>query len=237
MAQNFRRRISLLPNSNYNFQNSMKKNKEIDLIEKADNDTFNKSIINKITPIKEKRLDPSLLETPIIQKDKKQRRISIYSPLSFNIDSNLKSTSISSEIKNNNNCIDNSSNIKITNFSPELSPDTDDIFINFDICHPFRKIKKIGSMRKKVENDIIFIDEKNKKYNFELFHDKNIFGKENNIINRDIKCLNTHNDDDANSDEEQIENDYQICLKQLSEGINYYSKFPNCISRNMHYNK
>ena len=233
MAQNFRRRITLLPNSFYNFQNSMKKYKEIDLSDKADNDTFNKSIINKNTPIKEKKLDPSLLETPIMEKNKKQRRISIYSPLSFNTPSNVKCTSISSEIKDNN-YVENSSNLKITNFSPELSPDIDDIFSNFNIQHSLRKIKKIGN-RKNVGKDIIFVDEKSEKYNFILFNDKNIFGENNNIIDNDIKFLNNSHDDE-NSDGEEIEKDYQLCLKQLNEGIDYFSKFPQCISRRINYN-
>ena len=234
MAKNFKRRITLLPDSYYYFQDSIKKYKEIDLSEKADNDTFNKSIINKITPTKEKKLDPSLLETPIIEKDKKLRRISIYSPLSFNTPSNLKSTSISSEIKDNKNYAENSS-ILITNFCPELSPETDDIFSNIDMQYPLRKIKKIGN-RKKAGKDIIFIDEKSEKYNFTLFNDKNIFGENNNIIDNDIKYLNnTH--DDENSDGEQIENDYQTCLKQLREGIDYFSKFPQCLSRRINYKK
>ena len=233
MAQNFRGIITQLPNSFSNFQNSMEQFKEIALSEKADNDTFNKSIINKITPTKEKKLDPSLLETPIIEKDKKLRRISIYSPLSFNTPSYLKSTSISSEIKDNNN-VEKSSNL-ITNFCPELSPEIDDIFSNCDIQHPLRKIKKIGT-RKKVGKDIIFVDEKSEKYNFTLFNDKNIFGENNNIIDNDIKYLNnTH--DDENSDGEQIENDYQTCLKQLREGIDYFSKFPQCLSRRINYKK
>ena len=233
MAKNFKRRITLLPDSYYYFKDSIKKYKEIDLSEKADNDTFNKSIINKITPTKEKKLDPSLLETPIIEKDKQLRRISIYSPLSFNTPSYLKSTSISSEIKDNNN-VEKSSNL-ITNFCPELSPEIDDIFSNCDIQHPLRKIKKIGT-RKKVGKDIIFVDEKSEKYNFTLFNDKNIFGENNNIIDNDIKYLNnTH--DDENSDGEQIENDYQTCLKQLREGIDYFSKFPQCLSRRINYKK
>jgi hypothetical protein len=233
MAKNFKRRITLLPDSYYYFKDSIKKYKEIDLSEKADNDTFNKSIIKRITPIKEKKLDPSLLETPIIEKDKKLRRISIYSPLSFNTPSYLKSTSISSEIKDNNN-VEKSSNL-ITNFCPELSPEIDDIFSNCDIQHPLRKIKKIGT-RKKVGKDIIFVDEKSEKYNFTLFNDKNIFGENNNIIDNDIKYLNnTH--DDENSDGEQIENDYQTCLKQLREGIDYFSKFPQCLSRRINYKK
>lgn len=231
MAQNFRRRITLIPNPLYNSQNSMKKFKEIDLLEKADNDTFNKSTINKITPIKEKSFDPSLLETPFIEKDKKKRRISIYSPLSFNIYSNLKSTSIFSEIKDNNNYIENSSNKKITNFSPGLFPEIDEIFTNFEIS---RKIKRIG-IKQKIENDVTFVDEKNKKYIFTLYNDKNIFGEDNNIINDDMKYLNTH--EDENSDEEQIENDHLLSIKQLNEGIDYYSKFPNCISRHTNYNK
>ena len=101
--------------------------------------------------------------------------------------------------------------------------------------YPLRKIKKIGN-RKKAGKDIIFIDEKSEKYNFTLFNDKNIFGENHNIIDNDIKYLNnTH--DDENSDGEQIENDYQMCLKQLSEGIDYFSKFPQCISRRINYKK
>ena len=214
MAQNFRGIITQLPNSFSNFQNSMEQFKEITLSEKADNDTFNKSIINKITPIKEeKKLEPSLLETPFIEKDKKQRRISIYSPLPFKIPSNIESS------------VKNSSNLKITNFNPELSPEIDDILSNFYIQHSLKKMKKIGT-RKKVGKDIIFSDEKNEKHNFTLFNDKIIFGENNNIIiDNAIKYLNNTNDDESR-DGEKIENDHQKCLKRISESKDYFSKFP-----------
>ena len=49
MAQNFKRRISLFPNSFSKFQNSIKERRD-----SADINTLNKKIINKNTPKKEK---------------------------------------------------------------------------------------------------------------------------------------------------------------------------------------
>ena len=55
MAQNYKRRISLFSDSFSKFHNSLKRINEKDLIEQADMETFNKKIINKETPKKEKK--------------------------------------------------------------------------------------------------------------------------------------------------------------------------------------
>lgn len=81
MAKNFKRRITLLPDSYYKIENSLKKFTESTLIEKADNDTFNKLNINKdiSTPKKEKTLNSSILNTPSIKKIKTKKNINIFS--------------------------------------------------------------------------------------------------------------------------------------------------------------
>ena len=229
MAQNFRRRINLFPNSFYNIQNTMTKFKEMDLVVKADNDTFNKSNINEITPIKIKKLDPSLLDSPIIEK-KKERRISIHSPLYFNEDSSLKTSPISTQENDDNHYIEKSSELKITNFSPTFSEEIEDFFPNFNTHFICKKIKKLIKSNKKSDNGIIFIDENNQRYQFELFDDQDIFGEDNDCEDEGrIINLNIH--DDENSDDEKIQHDYEICLNKLEEAIDYYSKNPNCISR------
>ena len=228
MAQNFRRRISLLPDSFQKIQNSLKKFKEIDLSEKADSDTFNKSTIDTITPIKDKKIDPYLLETPLIDK-KRLRKISIYSPLSFTENSNL----------NDNDCsyIQNLSTKKVTNFNNEILENNEDIlFINLYFSK-YGKMKKLinNENNKKAEKKIEFHDRNYKKYIFPFFDDKDIFGNDNIIKDNEMKCLNIQ--DDESSDEEQIQNDFNICLNQLDEAINYYSKYHDCISRNINKEK
>ena len=230
MTQNFRRRITLLPNSFCDIQNSMKKFKEIDLIEKADNDTFNKSIVNKITPMKKKKLNSSLLDTPIIE-EKKERRISIYSPLSFKEDSSLKYTPISTQENDDYNKIDKSSELIITNFSPTFSEEIEEFFPNFNYNFLCKKLKKLIRSNKKSENEIIFIDGNNHQYQFELFDDQDVFGEDKNYKDKEKRISNLKFQDDENSDDEKIQNDYEICIKKLEEAIDYYSKNPNCISR------
>ena len=230
MTQNFRRRITLLPNSFCDIQNSMKKFKEIDLIEKADNDTFNKSIVNKITPMKKKKLNSSLLDTPIIE-EKKERRISIYSPLSFKEDSSLKYTPISTQENDDYNKIDKSSELIITNFSPTFSEEIEEFCPTFNYNFLCKKLKKLIRSNKKSENEIIFIDGNNHQYQFELFDDQDVFGEDKNYKDKEKRISNLKFQDDENSDDEKIQNDYEICIKKLEEAIDYYSKNPNCISR------
>ena len=256
MAQNFKRRITLLPNSSNQIQNSIKKFKDIDdIAEIADNDTFNKTIIYEKTPIKEKKLNPSLLETPVIEK-KRKRKISIYSPLSFSeIYSMDENKTQSGEIffnKNIENTIDNSTRKKISNFSHQSLQESDneddiddDYEPDFNIYFPVGKRKKTENIHKKINDVIIFNDDNCNKYFFPLFNDKEIFGKANNnnykdnSDNKDIKhekfLLNIH--DDENSNNEQIQQGCNICLKQLDEAINYYSNCPKCISRNINIKK
>ena len=234
MAQNFKRRITLLPDSYHKIQNSFEKFKEIDLSEKTDLDTFNKSTMNKKTPIKDKKIDPSLLETPFIEK-KKLRKISIYSPLSFNEMSNIRDTPISTDEDKIISKISKNENIstkKVTKFNNQISENEENIPIFNSYFSVFSKRKKIiNENNKKAKKIIEFHDKDNKSYIFPLFYDKDIFEKDNNIKDNESKFLN-HNDDEI-SDEELINNDFNICLNQLNEAINYYSNYPYCISRNI----
>lgn len=238
MAQNFKRRVTLLPSSLYNIQNSIKKFKDVDIIEKADNDTFNKSIICKKTPIKEKKLDPSLLETPIMEKTR-LRRISIYSPLSFSEKTYINETPETSEDKYFYNKIknisskDKSTRKKITNFTHETfqESDDDDIF-DLNICLSFSKRKKINNNEnKKINKLIVFNDDNFDQYIFPLFNDKDIFEElKDNINNNKNKKECLHMNNDETSDEEQIQHDNNVCLKHLEEAIDFYTNCPNCIS-------
>lgn len=240
MAQNFKRRVTLLPSSLYDIQNSIKKFKDADIIEKADKNTFNKSIISKKTPIKEKKLDPSLLETPIMEKTR-LRRISIYSPLSFSERTYVNETPGTSEDKYFYNKIknisskDKSTRKKITNFTQETfqERDDDDIF-DFNICLSFSKRKKLNNNdNKKINKLIVFNDDNYDNYIFPLFNDKDIFEElKGNINSNNInkkECL--HINGDETSDEEQIQHDRNVSLKHLKEAINFYTNCPNCISR------
>lgn len=230
MAQNYKRRITLFPDSIQKIENSFKKFKDFDLSEKTDSDTFNKSTINTITPLKEKKLDPSLLDTPIIEK-KVLRKISIYSPLSFNENSNYKDSSITSEGKSFSSYRENISTKKVSNFNNIIEEINDDI-PNFKTC--FGKIKKlICENNKKAENMIEFYDKDNKLYKFPLFYDKNIFVEDNLLKDHEIK--NIH--DDESSDEEKIKNDFEICINQLDKAMHYYANYPYSTTKNVNIGK
>ena len=222
MTQNFRRRITLQTNPFYEFQKSSKKYKEIDYLEKADSDTFIKSTVNKITPTREKKINPFLLETPKIEQEK-QRRISIYFPLSFNQ---------KSDIKNNN--------YDITNVTNEVYADLDkdDGFLNFDFF-PLKKVKKTlesNKINKKTYKEIEFYDERNKKYKFGLFKDNNIFDKDFSVEKEGLYFNNRINCGES-TDDDKKENDCKRCINILKDGIEFYSNNPGFISRNINNNK
>jgi hypothetical protein len=248
MAQNFKRRITLLPNYFNQIQNSIEKFKDNDITEKADKDTFNKTITYNNTPVKEKRLDPSLLETPVMEKRK--RRISIYSPLSFSekfcVDDKQTESGESFLNKNVEKNLDNSTRKKITNFihQPFQESDDDDIdnddILKFNTWLPISKKKKKNIHNKNINNVIIFKDDNNNNYFFALFNDEEILEKD--IHNKNFKYFNKERmqlkiHDVENSDEEQIQEGCNMCFKQLDEAINYYSNYPNCISRFVNINK
>lgn len=242
MAQNFKRRITLLPNNFNQIQDSIKKFKDIDITEKADKDTFNKTIMYNNTPVKEKKLDPSLLETPIMEKRK--RKISIYSPLSFSenfCEDELQTQSGENFLnKNIEKIIDNSTRKKITNFTQQPFQESDDEYNDnddiskFNTWLPINKKKKKNINNKYISNVIIFKDDNYNNYFFALFNDEDMLEKD--INNKNFKNFNKEGmplkfNDDENSDKEQIQEGCNICLKQLDEAINYYSNYPNCISR------
>ena len=227
MAQNYKRRISLFADSFSKFQNSLKKINDKNLIKLADEETMDKTILNKNTPKKEKKLKLSLLQTPTIEKNK-LRKISIYSPISFgdiptpitNYDLNHRKKELKLESP--------SSNKKITRFNSKLYSE-DDIEFN-DIINPnislfpHKKFKKTYYSNKNSENineTITFINDNNKQFIFPLYKDKDIFEK-NYIIN---KC-NIENAVNS-SDDEEIQSNYNSCLFELSKAINYIKNNPN----------
>ena len=201
MTQNFKRRITLLPNSKDSIQNSLKKFKDIDLEEKADNDTFNKTLISKNTPKKEKKINPYLLETPKIEKSK-ERRISIYSPLSFGENSFMEDNPISNEkISIHKNFEKNSSEKKVTNFNYHITENQEIDIQNINTCFSMNKIKKLNKNNRKFENVIVFNNDKYQKYIFPLFNDNDIY-RESNIINKNNENIFLKAHDDENSDKE-----------------------------------
>ena len=229
MAKNFKRRITLLPDSYYKIENSLKKFTETTLIEKADNDTFNKLNINKdiSTPKKEKTLNSSILNTPSIKKSR-QRKISIYSPLCFNEISVINNNSIFSEDKILNN---DSTEKKVTKFNCPISLDQDTYIQSFNNTFSMNKIKKLNKSKNKFGNIIVLNDENDKKYLFPLFDDRQIYGK-NNDINDDNQMVSFIKYKEDNSDNEQIKEDHNICLTQLKEAFKYYSDDHYCAQKN-----
>ena len=118
-----------------------------------------------------------------------------------------------------------SSQKNITKFNTKLFQEDDVEFndiINSEISlFPCEKIKKvIYSNKSNVNNNkkIIFTDDKNKKFSFSLYNDKDIY-ECNNFCN-----INKTVD---NSDEEEIQSKYNSCIYELSKAFNYINNNPN----------
>ena len=215
MAQNFKRRISLFPDSFTKFQNSLENLNEIDLAAKADKDTFNKSIIiNKNTPKKEKKIKLSLLDTPSIE-EKKYRKISIYSPISFG--------DMSTPVSKKN----------ITEFNSQIFPEDEtdvNTVINPNSFFPCGKFKKLDFGNKKNnKRNIVFSDENKMKHSFDLYNDKDIFEK-NEIVKRGNAKVNANyiKSMEENSDDEEIQMKHNLCVNELAKAFDYinnHSKF------------
>ena len=225
MTQNFRRRITLLPDTLGKILNSNKKCKEIDLEEKADEDTFNKSTMNIVTPKKINKLDLSLLETPIIEKEKRLRRISVHSPLNFNENSSLNKSPNSFVDQNFYNGFYNFSfgdflDKNVSNFQCQFSPEKFLDNPNFD---SLQKRKGVNNNNKIPERAIILNDKDNNNYLHSVYNDREIYGK-NNIIDQDNAIMKSNFEDNDNSDEEHVQNGQNLCLKNLKEAIYNYSK-------------
>ena len=216
MAQNFKRRISLFPDSFTKFQNSLENLNEIDLAAKADNETFNKSIINKNTPKKEKKMKLSLLDTPSIE-NKNYRKISIYSPISFG--------DMSTPVSKKN----------ITEFNSQLFPEDEievNTVINPNTFFPCGKFKKLDYGNKKNnKRNLVFSDENNVKYSFNLYNDKDIFEK-NDIIKKGNTKVNTKEirKMEGNSDDEEIQKKRNSCVIELGKAFDYINNHGNFFS-------
>ena len=216
MAQNFKRRISLFPDSFTKFQNSLENLNEIDLAAKADNETFNKSIINKNTPKKEKKMKLSLLDTPSIE-NKNYRKISIYSPISFG--------DMSTPVSKKN----------ITEFNSQLLPEDEidvNAVINPNTFFPCGKFKKLDYGNKKNnKRNLVFSDENNVKYSFNLYNDKDIFEK-NDIMKKGNTKVNTNDIKkmDGNSDDEEIQMKHNSCVIELGKAFDYINNHGNFFS-------
>ena len=216
MAQNFKRRISLFPDSFTKFQNSLENLNEIDLATKADNETFNKSIINKNTPKKEKKMKLSLLDTPSIE-NKNYRKISIYSPISFG--------DMSTPVSKKN----------ITEFNSQLFLEDEidvNTVINPNTFFPCGKFKKLDYGNKKNnKRNLVFSDENNVKYSFDLYNDKDIFEK-NDIIKKGNTKVNTNDNTkkEGNSDDEEIQMKHNSCVIELGKAFDYINNHGNFFS-------
>ena len=230
MAQNYKRRISLFPDSFSKFHNSLKRINEKDLIGQADVETFNKKIINKETPKKEKKVKLSLLQTPEIEKNK-LRKISIYSPISFgeiptpitNYDLNHRKRELQLQSP--------SSKKNITKFNTKLfqedNVEFNDIINSKIFLYPCEKNKKLIYGNKSnvyIHNKIIFYNDNNKQFSFSLYNDKDIYEK-NDIINKCNNFCNINKTQD-NSDDEEIQSKYNSCIFELSKAINYINNNP-----------
>ena len=231
MAQNYKRRISLFPDSFSKFHNSLKRINEKDLIGQADVETFNKKIINKETPKKEKKVKLSLLQTPEIEKNK-LRKISIYSPISFgeiptpitNYDLNHRKRELQLQSP--------SSKKNITKFNTKLfqedNVEFNDIINSKIFLYPCEKNKKLIYGNKSnvyIHKKIIFYNDNNKQFSFSLYNDKDIYEK-NDIINKCNNFCNINKTVD-NSDDEEIQNKYNSCIFELSKAFNYINNNPS----------
>ena len=220
MAQNFKRRITLIPDSFSKFQNSLNKTKELDLTEKADIDTFNKAIIYKNTPKKDKKVKQSLLDTPSIEK-KKFRKISIYSPISFgDISTPLSKKTISdfnsqlfSEEETDN--ITNINNISNKSFFP---------------CGKFKKLSQGNKSKNIFKKSITLNNGNNKKYSFSFYYDFDIYGHNDIIKKNNISINNNINSSGENSDNEEIQKKHNLCVNELDKAINYINNNRNYFS-------
>ena len=220
MAQNFKRRISLFPETFGKFQNSLEKLSDINLAEKADKDTFNKSVINKNTPKKEKKVKKSLLDTPSIE-DKKYRKISIYSPISFGDMSTPVSKKNISEF---NSQIFSEDEIELnTTFNSSG-------YLSFLPCGKFKKLDNRYKNKNILNKNIMLKDENDKNYSFRIYYDKDIYEKNDtlkndcNINNNKIKNV------DENSDDEEIEQKHDLCINELGKAIDYFNDNPKFFS-------
>ena len=231
MAQNYKRRISLFPDSFSKFHNSLKRINEKDLIGQADMETFNKKIINKETPKKEKKVKLSLLQTPEIEKNK-LRKISIYSPISFgeiptpitNYDLNHRKRELQLQSP--------SSKKNITKFNTKLFQEDNFEFndiINSKIsllpCEKNKKVIYGNKSNVDINKKIIFTNDNNKQFSFSLYNDKDIYEK-NDIINKCNNFCNINKTED-NSDDEEIQSKYNSCIFELSKAFNYINNNPN----------
>ena len=232
MAQNFKRRISLFPNSFSKFQNSIKERRD-----SADINTLNKKIINKNTPKKEKKLKLSLLQTPIIEKNK-LRKISIYSPISF--------CDIPTPITNYENFRKKEINYNkkiISNFNINVLPEEekdmkDSININMTSIFPKGKFKKINCDYRKRKNNnknVILVNKGNKQISFKLYNDKDIYGK-NDII-RECDINNINNNAEQNSDNEEIQTKCNKCFFELNIAFDFIKNNPNYLMDKIKYGK
>jgi len=219
MSQEFKQRINLTPDSFQNIESSYKKKKTIDINDEADLDTFYRSDVCKETPKKSKHFNPIILQTPKISKSK-LRKISFRSPLSFyNEDSDtfVRYTDIR-EMNNISPNLDFSQR-RVTNFTPNNYNDRDNEIFNFNTC--FSKNKKNSNTKNKNnEKFIVFNNRNGEKCFYPLFNDSEIFG--NNNLDKENFYSNSDSDDD--SDNEKIKYEKKICIEQLNQAINHYSK-------------
>ena len=200
MAQNFKRKYAFSPEKD--LQNKLN-DKELNLIKKADDETFIKDNIF-ITPMKENEINFSIMKRPTPLK-REHLDIPTYEPLSFSdFDKNINYDN-NFEVKNN-----------ITQFDDEKI---------FNI----KKKTKLYFSKNDIDN-ILYYDNSNKKYSFRKIKDKDLT-MDNNEISDANKLIILNSKNDENSDEEKIQKDTNICFKEIEKGIELFSKSTNSVSR------
>lgn len=229
MSKNFKRRYALLPNSNIDSEEKLS-----DLTEKS---TFKRKSSFKGTPVKEKIISSSILETPTIKKDR-LKRLTLYSPLSFGHFSPVNYndekqfhndfSKLPYELKDNEEkkIFFINENIKPKKFAKFNS--TSKMITNFNDSKNFQEnykdYKNINfelffSEKKKFNNKFSLWSRDNSQKTFRLFNDYNILNKNKILNERELIMLNIWKDDDNDTDEEQIKQDRGICLRHLEEVI------------------
>ena len=200
MAQNFKRKYAFSPEKDLKNKYN---NKEINLVTKADDETFIKENIF-VTPLKENRIISSLNKKPTPLK-RERLDIPTCDPLSF--------SDFDKNIDFNKNFVEN---INITKFDDEKM---------FEIT----KRTKSYFSKKNIE-DIVYYDNSNKEFIFKKIKDKDFVSDNGEIIDADkLIILNSKNDE--SSDEEKIKKDTDICFNEIKNGIELFSKSSDSVSR------
>ena len=123
----------------------------------------------------------------------------------------------------------------ITEFNSQLFPEDEievNTVINPNTFFPCGKFKKLDYGNKKNnKRNLVFSDENNVKYSFNLYNDKDIFEK-NDIIKKGNTKVNTNEirKMEGNSDDEEIQMKHNSCVIELGKAFDYINNHGNFFS-------